>query len=141
MVLTSHTCLVDMPPGGSLSSSSGLPTPPAPPPTLLHHQLPTVGPPSELPPTIVPWCPLDVILKVGAPPSLQGVAHEVVLALPATSRSLFPGFTIRPLGDGPLLVYLAAAEPQGLLNTLGAFFPTAEVPAADLLDGGEDEDA
>ena len=41
----------------------------------------------------------DVVLRVGTPP----LAREVVLAPPATSRSLFPGFTIQPLGDGPLL--------------------------------------
>ena len=36
----------------------------------------------------------DVVLRVGAPPSLQGEAREVVLAPPATSGSLFLSFTI-----------------------------------------------
>ena len=45
----------------------------------------------------------DVVLSVGAPPSLQGAVPDVVLAPPTTSRALFPGFTHQPLGDGPLL--------------------------------------
>ena len=36
----------------------------------------------------------DVVLSVGAPPSLRGTTPEVVLAPPATSRALFPGFTL-----------------------------------------------
>ena len=58
---------------------------------------------------------LDVVLSVGTPPSLQGTTPEVVLAPPATSRALFPGFTLPPLGDGPLLAFPAGAAPPGLL--------------------------
>ena len=53
-------------------------------------------------------CP-DVVLRAEAPPSL-----EVVLAPPTTSRGLFPGFTIQPLGDGPLLAFPAGAAPPQL---------------------------
>ena len=53
-------------------------------------------------------CP-DVLLSVGTPPSLQGATPEVVLAPPATSRALFPGFTLQPLRDGPLLAFPAGA--------------------------------
>ena len=60
-------------------------------------------------------CP-DVVLGVGAPPSLRGAIPEVVLALPATSRALFPGFTLQPLGDG---------------RSLQAFFPMEEAPPGD----------
>ena len=38
-------------------------------------------------------CP-DVVLNVGALPSLRGAVPEVVRAPPATSRALFPGCTI-----------------------------------------------
>ena len=58
---------------------------------------------------------LDVVLCVGAPPSLQGAVPEVVLAPPTTSRALFPGFTLEPLGDSPLLAFPAGAAPPGLL--------------------------
>ena len=56
----------------------------------------------------------------------------------ATSRSLFTGFTIQPLRDGPLRAYPA---PEGLLHALSAFSPVAEPPAGDPPDGGKDEDA
>ena len=59
----------------------------------------------------------------------------------ATSRSLFTGFTIQPLRDGPLRAYPAAAAPEGLLHALSAFSPVAEAPAGDPPDGGKDEDA
>ena len=65
----------------------------------------------------------------------------MVLGQSATSRSLFSGFTIERLGDGPLLAYLAAAAPEGLLRALDAFFPVAQAPATDPPNKGEDEDA
>ena len=76
-------------------------------------------------------CP-DVVLSVGAPPSLRGTVPEVVLAPPATSRALFPGFTLQPFGDGPLLALPAGAAPPGLLAALRAFFPVEEAPPGDL---------
>ena len=81
-------------------------------------------------------CP-DLVLKVGAPPSLQGATPEVVLAPPATSRALFPGFTIRPLGDGPLLAFPVGAAPPGLLAALQAFFPVEAAPPGDPPEEGE----
>ena len=81
----------------------------------------------------------DVVLRVGAPPSLQGQAREVLLAPPATSRLLFVGFTFHPLWDRPVLAYPAAVAPEGLLRALGAFLPVA--PTADQPNGGGDEDA
>ena len=81
-------------------------------------------------------CP-DVVLRVGPPPSQQGAAPEVFLAPPATSRSLFPGFTIQPLGDGPLLAFPAGAALPGLLAALSAFFPVEEAPQEDHPDGGD----
>ena len=75
-------------------------------------------------------CP-NVVLSVGAPPSLQGTIPGVVLAPPATGRALFPGFTLQPLGDGPLLAFPAGAAPPGLLAALRAFFPVEEAPPGD----------
>ena len=75
-------------------------------------------------------CP-DVVLTVGALPSLRGAVPEVVLAPPATSRALFPGSTIQPLGEGPLLAFPAVAAPPGLLEALGAFFPVEDAPPQD----------
>ena len=59
---------------------------------------------------------------------------------PATRRALFPGFTIRPFGDGPLLVALASGAPPGLLGVLQAFFPVEEAPPGDLPGEGEGPD-
>ena len=98
----------------------------------LHHEL--VGravPMSVLDPAERGACP-DVVLSVGTPPPLQGATPEVVLAPPATCRALFPGFTIQPLGDGPLLAFLAGAAPPGLLAALQAFFPVEAAPPGDL---------
>ena len=81
-------------------------------------------------------CP-DVLLSVGAPPSLRGAVPEVVLAPPATSRALFPGFTLQPLGHGPLLAFPAGAAPPGLLAALWAFFPVEEAPPGDLPGEGD----
>ena len=78
---------------------------------------------------------LDVVLNVGALPSLQGAVPEVVLAPPATSRALFPGCTIQPLGEGALLAFPAGAAPPGLLTALGAFFPMEIPPRAGLAGG------
>ena len=64
-------------------------------------------PVSVLDPAELGKCP-DVVLSVGAPLSLQGATPEVVLAPLAICRALFPGFTIQPLGDGPLLAFPAA---------------------------------
>ena len=75
-------------------------------------------------------CP-DVVLTVGALPSLLGAALEVVLAPLATTRALFPGCTIHPLGEGPLLAFPAGAAPPGLLTSLGGFFPVEEAPPPD----------
>ena len=72
-------------------------------------------------------CP-DVVLNVGVLPSLRGAVPEEVLAPPATSQGLFPGCTIQPLGEGPLLVFVAGAAPPGLLAALGAFFPWRKRP-------------
>ena len=62
---------------------------------------------------------------------------EVVLAPPATSWALFPGFTLQPLGDGPLLAFPAGAAPPGLLAALRAFFPVEEAPPGDLPGEGD----
>ena len=59
----------------------------------------------------------------------------MVLAPPATSRALFRGFTIHPLGDRPLLAFPASEAPPGLLAALQAFFP---VEAASLGDRPEE---
>ena len=75
-------------------------------------------------------CP-DVVLNVGTLPFLRGAVPEVVLAPPATSRALFPGCTIQPLGEGPLLAFPAGAAPPGLLEALGAFFPVEDAPPQD----------
>ena len=75
-------------------------------------------------------CP-DVVLNVSAVPSLRGDIPEVVLAPPATSRTLFLGYTIQPLGEGPLLAFPAGAAPPGLLAALGVFFPVEEAPPQD----------
>ena len=84
------------------------------------------------------WACPDVLLKVGTPPSLQGATPEVVLALPVTSRALFLGFTIQPLGDGPLFAFPAGAAPLGLLAALQAFFPVDAAPTGDPPEEGED---
>ena len=81
-------------------------------------------------------CP-DVVLSVGTPPSLLGATPEVVLASPATSRALFPGFTLQPVGDGPLLAFPAGAAPAALLAALRAFFPVEAAPPGDLPGEGE----
>ena len=81
-------------------------------------------------------CP-DVVLRVGTPLSPLGTAPEVVLAPPATSRELFPGFTIQPLGDGALLAFPAGAAPPGLLAALKALFPVEEAASRDQLDEGD----
>ena len=81
-------------------------------------------------------CP-DMVLRVGAPPSLQGATPEVVLAPLATSRALFPGFTIQPLEDGPLLAFPAGAAPPGLLAALQAFFLMEVAPLGDPPEEGE----
>ena len=75
-------------------------------------------------------CP-DVVLRVDGPPSLQGAVPEVVLPPLATSRALFPGCTLPPLGDRPPLAFPAGATPPGLLAGLGAFFPVEEAPPRD----------
>ena len=75
-------------------------------------------------------CP-NVVLSVGAPPSLQGAVLEVVLALPTTRRALFPGYTLQPLGEGPLLAFPAGAALPGLLAALRAFFLVEEAPPRD----------
>ena len=61
----------------------------------------------------------------------------MVLAPPATSQALFPGFTIQPLGDGPLLTFPAGAAPPGLLAALNAFFPVEEALPRDQPDEGD----
>ena len=81
-------------------------------------------------------CP-HVILSGGTPPSLRGTTPEVVLAPPATSRALFPGFTLQPLGDGPLLAFPAGAAPPGLLAALQAFFPMEAVAPGGPAGGGQ----
>ena len=82
-------------------------------------------------------CP-DMVLGVGAPPSLHGATPEVVLAPPTTSRALFPGSTLQPLNDGPLLVFPAGTAPPGLLAALGAFVPVEEAPPRDQPGANED---
>ena len=82
-------------------------------------------------------CP-EVVLSVGAPPSLQGAVPEVVLAPPTTIRALFLGFTLQPLGEGPPLAFPAGAAPPGLLAALGAFFPVEEAPPTDQPGEGDD---
>ena len=83
------------------------------------------------------WCP-DLVPSFSAPLSLWGTIPEVVLAPPATSRALFPGFTLQPLGDGPPLAFVAGAAPPGLLAALQAFFPVEEAPPRDLPEEGDD---
>ena len=75
-------------------------------------------------------CP-DAVIRVGAPPSVEGAVLEVVLAPPVTSRALLPGCTLQPLGDGPLLAFLAGAAPPGLIAAVGAFSPVEEAPPRD----------
>ena len=82
-------------------------------------------------------CP-DLVLGVGAPPTLQGTTPEVVLAPPATSGTLFLAFTIQPLRGGPLLVFSSGAAPLDLLAPMNAFFPTEEAPQGDQPRGGDD---
>ena len=103
-----------------------------PPPELVGRGVPV----SVLDPAERGACP-DVVFSVGAPPSLQGAVPEVVLAPPATSRALFPGFTLQPLGDGPQLAFAAGAAPPGLLAALRAFFPMEEAPPGDLPGEGD----
>ena len=74
----------------------------------------------------------DVVLRVGASPSLQGSAPEVVLVPPATSRALLWGYTIQPLGDGPVLPYPAAAAPPSR--------PGRPLPRCGTTGSGPDED-
>ena len=59
-----------------------------------------------------------------------------MLATPATSRALFPGFTLQRLGDGPLLAFPAVPAPS-LLASLRAFFPMEEAPPRDLPGEGD----
>ena len=60
-----------------------------------------------------------------------------MLATPATSRALFVGFTIQPLGDGPLLAFPAGAAPPGLLAALNALFPVEAAASGDRPDEGD----
>ena len=93
--------------------------------------------PSPVDPAECGACP-DVVLHVGARPSVQGAVPEVVLARPATSRALFPGYTLQSLGDGPQLAFPAGAAPPGVLAALGAFFPVDEAPPRDQLEANGD---
>ena len=72
-------------------------------------------------------CP-GVVLSVGAQPSSQDAVPEVLLALPTCSRALFPGCTLQPLGEGPLVAFPSGAAPPGHLTAPGAFFPMEEAP-------------
>ena len=74
---------------------------------------------------------LEVVLRVSTPPSLQGTVPEVVLAPHATNPAQIPGYTLQPLGDGPLLAFPAGAAPPGLLAALRAFSPMEQVPPRD----------
>ena len=134
----------------------GLPRPLADAGTLLRYAMgesacSVAGPRPELEGRAVPVsvlnpadrgaCP-DVVLTGGALPSLRGAVPEVVLAPPTSSRALFPGSTIQPLGEGPLLAFPAGAAPPGLLEALGAFFPVEDAPPHDqpeALDGPRQE--
>ena len=78
-----------------------------------------------------------MVLSVGTPPSLRGATPEVLLAPPATSRALFPGFPLQLLKDGPLVAFLAGAAPPGLLAALEAFFPVEAAPPGHLPGEGE----
>ena len=62
-------------------------------------------------------CP-DVVLSIGTLPSLPGSIPQVVRALPATCLAMFAGFTIQPLGDGPLPALRVGAELPGFLADL-----------------------
>ena len=75
-------------------------------------------------------CP-DVVITVGALPSLRGAVREVVLAPTVTSLAVFPGSIIQPLGQGPPLAFPAGAALPGLLEALGAFFPMEDAPPQD----------
>ena len=79
----------------------------------------------------------DVVLSVGAPPSLRGTTPEVVPAPASTCRARFPGFTLQPLEDGPLLASQAGVAPPGLVAALQAFFPVEAAPPGDLPEEGE----
>ena len=81
-------------------------------------------------------CP-DMVLGVGAPPSLRGTIPEVVVAPPQISWAVFPCLTLQPLGDGPVLPFPAGVAPPGLLAALRAFFPVEEAPPGDLPGEGE----
>ena len=76
----------------------------------------------------------------GPPPPLQapksfcarlGVNLRIDGPPPMTSRALFPGYTLQPLGEGPMLAFRAGAVSPGLLAALGAFFPVEEAPPRD----------
>ena len=101
-------------------------------PELVGHAIPV----SVLDPAERGACP-DVVLSVGTPPSLQGATPEVVLAPLATSRALFPGFTLQPFRDGLLLAFPAGAVPPSLLAALHAFFPVEAALPGDLPGEGE----
>ena len=113
--------------GESVCSAAG------PRPELVGRAVPV----SVLDPVERGACP-DVVLHVGAPPSLQGAVPEVILATPVTSRALFPGCTLHLLGDGPLLAFPAGAAPPGLLAALGGFFPVEEAPPQDQPEANDD---
>ena len=83
---------------------------------------------------------LSVVLRVGAPPSLQGSTPEVILTPPASAWVLVAGYTIQTLRDGPLPVFLLAAAPPDLLGALDAFFPVEEAPQGDQSDDGDGND-
>ena len=103
-------------------------------PELVGHAVPVVG----LDPTEPGACP-GVVLRVGAPPYLLETAPEMVPAPPPSSRVLFPGYTIQPLGDATPLAFLAGAGPAGLFATPDAFFPAEEAAMGDRPDDGEDD--
>ena len=53
----------------------------------------------------------DVVLRVGEPSTQRMAALEVVLVPGATERVLLEGYTLQPMGEGPLLAFPARWAP------------------------------
>ena len=95
------------------------------------------GNPTGLPPPPLPPQPRAPFIQPPPPPPIGEGPNESAKSPPATSRALFPGFNPQPLGDGPLLAFLAGAAPPSLLAALRAFFPVEQAPPRDQLGEGD----
>ena len=86
---------------------------PPPPPT----------PPRPTTPNRPTWTP--------PPPSLDTLPTNPPNRPARNLPGAVSGFTIQPLGDGPVLAFPAGAVPLGLLAALQTFFPVEAVPPGD----------